>query len=452
MLFNSIHFIIFFVLVTSLYYTVNWRFRSTLLLVASAYFYASFIPVYLLILGFIILVDYFAGILIEKTEGSVGRKWILVLSILTNLSFLAFFKYFDFINLNYSTLLQLFGSQSDIHTFSETFPDLILPIGLSFHTFQSMSYTIEVYRRNQKAEYNLGIYSLYALFYPQLVAGPIERPQNILWQFREKIAYDATNLHTGLWMIAFGLFKKVVIADRLSLVSDAAFADVASQDATSLLIAVISYSFQIYCDFSGYSDIAIGTARTMGIKLMVNFNAPYFATSIADFWKRWHISLSTWFRDYVYIPMGGNRLGMLRMCTNLMIVFLLSGLWHGADWKFIVWGGLHGAYLVLGRLFSSGFSNSKNATYSGKRFLKAIHIFWTFILVTFAWIFFRASSIAEAFEIIRSLLLPPCIRFPCFMSMFLNSFFAWVLFFFCCVKIITCLNSCPVRLLSGLHL
>jgi D-alanyl-lipoteichoic acid acyltransferase DltB (MBOAT superfamily) len=380
--------------------------------VASAYFYASFIPIYLLILGFIILVDYSAGIWIERTESRSGRKWILILSLITNLSFLAFFKYFDFFHSNFSALLQFSGAKSETQHFSQLFPDLILPIGLSFHTFQSMSYTIEVYRKNQKAEYNLGIYSLYVLFYPQLVAGPIERPQNILWQFRKKILYDADNMRAGLWLIASGMFKKVVIADRLSMVSDSAFANSGDQNATSLLIAIVFYSFQIYCDFSGYSDIAIGTARTMGIKLMVNFNAPYFATSIADFWKRWHISLSTWFRDYVYIPMGGNRAGLSRMCLNLMLVFLLSGLWHGPDWKFIVWGGLHGAYLILGRIFSSGFPGQVAAPGLVANFVKAFHIVWTFALVTFAWIFFRADSTGEAIKIIQTIATPSAYSAP----------------------------------------
>ena len=404
MLFNSIHFVVFFILVTSLYYTINWRFRWVLLLIASSYFYASFIPAYLLILGFIILVDYISGICIERTKGRV-RLGILVLSLITNLSFLAFFKYFDFFNLNLTALSELFGERHETASFSTLFPGLILPIGLSFHTFQSMSYTIEVYRGHQKAEYNLGIYSLYVLFYPQLVAGPIERPQNVLWQFREKIDFDWKNLHTGLWMIACGLFKKVVIADRLALVTDHAFANTADNDATSLLIAIVFYSFQIYCDFSGYSDIAIGTARSMGIRLMVNFDAPYFSTSVSEFWKRWHISLSTWFRDYVYIPLGGNRTGRIRMFSSLMLVFLLSGLWHGADWKFIIWGGLHGCYLILGRIISSGYKRKPHAGIVGKG-IKSLHIIWTFALVAFAWIFFRAESTSEAFKIIRIIATP----------------------------------------------
>lgn len=398
MLFNSLHFIVFFVFITTTYYTLPGRWRWILLLIASAYFYASFIPAYLLLLGIIIVFDYLAGIGIEMLSGK-PRKAMLVASMVANVGFLCFFKYFDFLNANISGLLAATGIDYQSGTLADWYPGLALPIGLSFHTFQSMSYTIEVYRGKQRAERNPGIYALYVLFYPQLVAGPIERPQNVLWQFRRQMDFDWDNLRTGLWWMVWGMFKKVVIADRLALVTDPIFAHPETQNATSLAIAALFYSIQIYCDFSGYSDIALGTARTMGFRLMVNFRSPYFAKSITEFWQRWHISLSTWFRDYVYIPMGGNRTGNSRTCINLLIVFLLSGLWHGADWKFVIWGLIHGILLILSRIAGAG-------TRDFGRWPGWLRIALTFTLVTLAWIFFRAHSVSDAFLILRTFATP----------------------------------------------
>lgn len=398
MLFNSLHFIVFFLFVTTTYHTIPGRWRWFLLLTASAYFYASFIPAYLLLLGIIIVFDYLAGICIEMVSGKL-RSGVLVMSILANVGFLCFFKYFDFLNSNISGLLGIAGIGYQSETMAALYPGLALPIGLSFHTFQSMSYTIEVYRGNQRAERHPGIYALYVLFYPQLVAGPIERPQNVLWQFRQPMAFDWDNLRTGLWWMVWGMFKKVVIADRLALVTDPIFSHPEVYNATSLAIAAVFYSIQIYCDFSGYSDIALGTARTMGFRLMVNFRSPYFAQSITEFWQRWHISLSTWFRDYVYIPMGGNRRGNFWTCINLLVVFLLSGLWHGADWKFVIWGGIHGSLLILSRIANAG-------TYDFGRWPGWLRTVLTFSVVTFAWIFFRAHNAGDALLILRTLAKP----------------------------------------------
>lgn len=400
MLFNSLHFIVFFVFVTTTYYTLAGRWRWILLLTASAYFYASFIPAYLLLLGVIIVFDYLAGIGIEMLSGKL-RKAMLVASILANLGFLCFFKYFHFLNENIAALLGFAGMGS----LPSSGWGLALPIGLSFHTFQSMSYTIEVYRGNQRAERHPGIYALYVLFYPQLVAGPIERPQNVLWQLRRPIDFDWGNLRTGLWWMVWGMFKKVVIADRLALVTDPIFAHPEMQNASSPAIAAVFYSIQIYCDFSGYSDIALGTARTMGIRLMVNFRSPYFAESIAEFWQRWHISLSTWFRDYVYIPMGENRRGNLRTCANLLVVFLLSGLWHGADWKFVIWGAIHGVLLICSRITTPGIFNFE-------RWPHWLRVVQTFAAVTPAWIFFRAHTVGDALLIIRTLATPSLWSLP----------------------------------------
>jgi D-alanyl-lipoteichoic acid acyltransferase DltB (MBOAT superfamily) len=404
MLFNSLHFIVFFIFVTTSYYTTPWRWRWVLLLIASAYFYASFIPAYLLLLGIIIIFDYAAGICISKLSGA-ARRCMLVMSIIANVGFLSFFKYFDFLNANISALLDLIGVDYQFAALAEQYPGLALPIGLSFHTFQSMSYTIEVYRGKQRAERHFGIYALYVLFYPQLVAGPIERPQNVLHQFRRKMGFDWDNLRTGLWWMVWGMFKKVVIADRLALVTDPIFAHADTHNASTLAIAALFYSIQIYCDFSGYSDIALGIARTMGFRLMVNFRSPYFSKSITEFWQRWHISLSTWFRDYVYIPMGGNRRGNLVTCINLLFVFLLSGLWHGADWKFVVWGAIHGLYLILARIGNAGmFSFSLLPGWA--------RIGSTFLAVTFAWIFFRAHTMGDALLIVRTLATPALWNLP----------------------------------------
>jgi D-alanyl-lipoteichoic acid acyltransferase DltB (MBOAT superfamily) len=301
----------------------------------------AFVPVYIFVLFFTIIIDYIAGIMIENSSGT-RRKMFLVMSIIGNISVLAFFKYFNFFSSNINSLLLA------LHISVHTVPLLaiILPIGLSFHTFQAMSYTIEVYRGNQKAERHFGIYSLYVMFYPQLVAGPIERPQNMLHQFHEEHTFSFKNASDGLKLMMWGLFKKVVIADRLAMLTDPVFNHPHDYTAITLLIATFFFTFQIFCDFSGYSDIALGTAQFMGFKLMVNFNRPYHAKDVSEFWKRWHISLSTWFRDYLYISLGGNRVTVPRWYFNLFFVFLISGFWHGANWTFLAWGALHGFYLI----------------------------------------------------------------------------------------------------------
>ena len=391
MLFNSFHFLIFFVIVTSLYFAVPYNKRWLLLLISSCYFYMAFVPIYILILGFTIVIDYFAGIYIENAEGR-RRKLFLIFSLIANIGVLAVFKYYNFLNHNFSFLLHGFGLTNPILYLS-----ILLPIGLSFHTFQAMSYTIEVYRGNQKAERHFGIYSLYVMFYPQLVAGPIERPQNLLHQFREKHDFDYDRVTSGLRLMAWGLFKKVVIADRLAIVVDSVYNNPQQHNSLSLVIATVFFSFQIFCDFSGYSDMAIGAARIMGFKLMTNFNKPYQSKSIHEFWKRWHISLSSWFKDYLYISIGGNRVTIPRWYLNLFIVFLISGLWHGANWTFVIWGALHGFYLVFS-LITKDFRKKINKMFFLDKilFLPALT---TFGLVAFAWIFFRADNVYTAIYI-----------------------------------------------------
>lgn len=395
MLFNTLQFAIFFPIVTLLYFLLGPKGRGPMLLAASCYFYMAFVPKFILILIALILIDYTTGILIENSAG-LTRKLLLGISLGSNIGMLGFFKYFNFFNENLAELARFLGWNYGISSLS-----ILLPIGLSFHTFQSMSYTVEVYRGNFKAERSLLHFALYVLFYPQLVAGPIERPQNLLHQFHEHHRFNWSNFSGGLRLMALGLFKKVIIADRLAILVNAVYGNSQNSTGLQLLLATYFFAIQIYCDFSGYSDIARGAAKVMGIDLMRNFNRPYLATSLADFWRRWHISLSTWFRDYLYYPLGGNRVPKGRHCFNLFIVFLISGLWHGASWTFIIWGALHGIGLVLAVLTEK--LRGRVAEFfgiKGTKLGKAIGIFFTFNFVSLTWIFFRASNLSQATMII----------------------------------------------------
>ncbi len=396
MLFNSLHFLSFFVVVTTLYFTIPHQHRWKLLLGSSCYFYMVFVPVYIVILGATIIIDYFAGIYIEGSRGD-RRRWFLIVSILANVGVLSVFKYFNFINENISVVLNQIG-------YTNTIPNLsiLLPVGLSFHTFQAMSYTIEVYKGNQKAERHFGIYALYVMFYPQLVAGPIERPQNILHQFYERHTFDTQRVLNGLVLMLWGLFKKVVIADRLAVCVNFVYDNPSDFTGIPLLLATVCFAFQIYCDFSGYSDMALGAAEVMGFRLMKNFDRPYFSKSIAEFWKRWHISLSTWFRDYVYIPLGGNRVANWRWQFNLLVTFLLSGLWHGANWTYIIWGGLNGLYLISENL-TANLRHAilvKTGINKSSQWFKIVSLFYTFSLICISWVFFRAQTVNDAMYII----------------------------------------------------
>ena len=397
MLFNSIQFLFFFVVVTTAYFALPHRFRWILLLVASCVFYAAFIPVYLLILFGTIVIDYIAGIQIEHATGS-RRKSFLILSLIANIGVLAVFKYFNFFIDNVNFLLL----QAHVSAQGLSYLSIALPIGLSFHTFQAMSYTIEVYRGNVPAERNFGIYALYVMFYPQLVAGPIERPQAILHQFYEKKEFDFERVITGLERMLWGLFKKVVVSDLLSIYVNSIYNHHEANTGLTLLVATYAFAFQIYCDFSGYSDMALGAAQVMGFKLMENFNLPYFSKSITEFWRRWHISLSSWLRDYLYISLGGNRKGVGKTYRNLMITMLLGGLWHGASWNFIIWGFLNGAYLSLEKMF--GLEAKGSAAYSWPH--KLVRVFVTFNLICLTWVFFRAASFQQALYIVSHIFNP----------------------------------------------
>lgn len=368
-----------------------------LLLGSSCYFYMAFIPVYILILGFTIVIDYFAGIFLENTQGKHRKRW-LIASLFANIGVLAVFKYYNFLNTNLSEMLNSIGYHNSIPNLS-----IILPIGLSFHTFQAMSYTIEVYRGKQKAERNFGIYALYVMFYPQLVAGPIERPQNLIHQFYEKHYFEYERVVEGLKLMLWGLFMKLVIADRLAIYVNAVYNNADQHNGKTLVLATVFFAFQIYCDFAGYSNIAIGTAKVMGFNLMTNFNRPYFSRSISEFWKRWHISLSTWFKDYLYISLGGNRVSVPRWYFNLFIVFAISGLWHGANWTYIIWGAINGFYLVFA-IVSQNWRNRFNTLIHLDR-MPVIHnilqISITFVLACIAWVFFRANTTSDAFMILH---------------------------------------------------
>jgi D-alanyl-lipoteichoic acid acyltransferase DltB (MBOAT superfamily) len=355
-----------------------------------------FKPVYILILVFTILIDYYAGLFIAKQQNRKKRKLFLLASIIANVGILVVFKYYNFIAENLQAVL--YSMHKDGHI---PLLNILLPIGLSFHTFQAMSYTIEVYRGKQAPEKHLGIYALYVMFYPQLVAGPIERPQNILHQLHEWKSFNYENMRSGLVLMAWGLFKKVVIADRLALSVNRVYGDLSDYQGLPLITATIFFAFQIYCDFSGYSDIARGSARCMGYELMQNFDRPYMSRSISEFWKRWHISLSSWFRDYVYISLGGNRRGVARWCFNILIVFLLSGVWHGANWTFMVWGLLNGVYLVIEHL-SDKFIFKQTAR-SQHALISLFHRVKVFVLITLAWVFFRAPDIKQSMYVLKNM-------------------------------------------------
>jgi alginate O-acetyltransferase complex protein AlgI len=393
MLFNSLQFAVFFPVVTLLYFLLPHKARVPLLLIASCWFYMAFVPKYILILAFLILLDFCAGIWIENAHGH-RRKVFLILSLCANVGMLGFFKYFNFLNGNVTSLAHFLGWNYSIESLK-----ILLPIGLSFHTFQSMSYTIEVYRGNFKAERSLLYFATFVMFYPQLVAGPIERPQNLLHQFREKHYFTRKNFIEGAQLMVTGLFKKIVIADRAAIFVNAVYGDPRHSSGAQLLIATCLFAVQIYCDFSGYTEIARGAAKIMGFDLMLNFDRPYLATSIADFWRHWHISLSTWFRDYVYFPLGGNRCGKLRNCFNLAVVFLISGLWHGANWTFVIWGAIH-AFLMIAYVLTT-IPRKQAADILGESAMSFLGWVSTVALVTFAWIFFRAANFSDAEVVIH---------------------------------------------------
>jgi D-alanyl-lipoteichoic acid acyltransferase DltB (MBOAT superfamily) len=390
MLFNSWEFCVFFPIVTLIYFLLPHGLRWAHLLLASCLFYMSFVPEYILILAATIIVDYLAAIWMEKTDGS-KRKMILVISVIVTCLILFFFKYFNFFAKNANHIARFIG-----WNYSVPMLEILLPIGLSFHTFQSLSYVIEVYRGQQKAERHFGIYALYVMFYPQLVAGPIERPQNLLHQFRERHNFDYKRMTDGLRLIGWGLFKKVVIADRLATFVNPVYDSPVGHEGLPLMLATLFFTIQIYCDFSGYSDIAIGTAKTMGFDLMKNFDRPYTAKTLSEFWKRWHISLSTWLRDYVYEPLALNlrHWGKVGVIAAFIVTFMISGFWHGAKWNFGIWGLLHGIGLSAGVFWAK--PRKKLAKLLPVPIFNFLSIAFVFVFVSLSYVFFRAKDFGVA--------------------------------------------------------
>lgn len=413
MQFNSVDFMLFFPIVLIIYFVIPKKLRGIWLLIASYYFYMSWNAVYALLIGGSTVITYISGILFDRfareegKRGEIKKKITMVACIVINLGILALFKYGNFMIVTLNHILRV------IHiSVIETRLNLLLPVGISFYTFQALGYIIDVYRGDVEVERNFPRYALFVSFFPQLVAGPIERSRNLLSQMKNiqniKL-WNARRVTSGAILMVWGLFMKMVIADRVALLVDTVFNDYRMYGSSELILAAIGFTIQIYCDFGSYSIIAIGAAKIMGFELMENFNTPYLAVSIRDFWSRWHISLSTWFRDYLYIPLGGNRKGRFRKACNIMIVFLTSGLWHGANWSFVVWGGIHGLYQVVADLIAPlrktvrDRLSIKTDCFSYKLLQTVV----TFILVVFAWIFFRADSIADALRYIWRIIIKP---------------------------------------------
>lgn len=399
MLFNSLSFLLFFPLVCLVYFIIPVRVRYLWLLGASYYFYMCWNARYALLMLLSTLITYASGLLIGRYRSNTRlcRLWV-GLSFGSNLAILFFFKYANFLLESLQSAAAMAHIQINLPAF-----DILLPVGISFYTFQALSYTMDVYRGEIAPERNLLKYALFVSFFPQLVAGPIERSKNLLDQVAVPHRFDYDRAAAGLQMMLWGFMEKLILADRAAIFVDAVYGDWQNQSGAVLLFATVMFAFQIYCDFGGYSHIAIGAAQVLGIRLMDNFRQPYFAVSVQDFWRRWHISLSTWFRDYLYIPLGGNRKGKLRRDINLMITFLISGLWHGADWHYVAWGGLNGAFQVIGghtlglRKKAAKCLHIRTEAASWKLFCQAA----TFALICLTWVFFRADGIGAAFGILK---------------------------------------------------
>ncbi len=414
MLFNSIDFAIFLPVVFILYWFAtknNLKLQNTLIVLASYVFYGWWDWRFLSLILFSTLVDYSIGRKLQKEDNQIKRKTLLWISILVNLGFLGFFKYYNFFLDNFISAFSFFGMEIKANSLN-----IILPVGISFYTFQTLSYTIDVYKRKLEPTKDFIAFSAFVSFFPQLVAGPIERATHLLPQFYKKRHFDYSKAADGMRQILWGLFKKIVIADNCAEYANLIFNNSEDYSGSTLVIGALFFTFQIYGDFSGYSDIAIGTSRLFGFDLMRNFNLPYFSRDIAEFWRRWHISLSTWFRDYLYIPLGGSRGGTLMKVRNTFIIFIVSGFWHGANWTFIVWGALNAIYFLPLLLTKNNRANIDVVAQG--RYLPTIKEFFlilsTFILTVFAWIFFRAENIAHAFNYISEILSTSLFTLPQF--------------------------------------
>ena len=412
MLFNSIDFAIFLPIVFILYWFVtnrNLKLQNFLIVAASYLFYGWWDWRFLSLILFSSLVDYFVGIGLLKQENLTKRKLLLWTSILVNLGFLGFFKYYNFFLDNFISAFSFFGTEIKANSLN-----IILPVGISFYTFQTMSYSIDVYKRKLEPTKDFIAFSAFVSFFPQLVAGPIERATHLLPQFYTKRTFDYSKAVDGMRQILWGLFKKIVIADNCAEYANLIFNNSADYSGSTLVLGAIFFTFQIYGDFSGYSEIAIGTSRLFGFDLMRNFNFPYFSRDLAEFWRRWHISLSTWFRDYLYIPLGGSKGGTWIKIKNTFIIFIVSGFWHGANWTFIVWGFLNALYIMPSIIFNTNRNNleivAKGKYFPNLKDLLSIGI--TFCLTVFAWIFFRAENLSHAMNYISEILSPSIFTLP----------------------------------------
>ncbi len=403
MLFNSIGFAIFFPVVFILYWFVsnkNFRSQNILLLISSYYFYACWDWRFLFLLIFSTLLDYVTGLKMCEAKDQKEKKIWFILSVAINLGFLGVFKYYNFFAESFAEMAGAFGFQVNIWTLK-----LILPVGISFYTFHGLSYVIDIYKGRIKAETSFIDYSVFVSFFPLLVAGPIERATHLLPQIQKERHFDFERAVDGLRQILWGLFKKIVIADQCALYANTIFNDASHQSGSNLVLGALFFTFQIYCDFSGYSDIALGTARLMGVELLRNFAFPYFSRDIAEFWRRWHISLSTWFRDYLYVPLGGSKGSIWMKVRNTFVIFLVSGFWHGANWTFLVWGALNALYIMPSIVLNTNRKNlgivAQGKLLPNKNELFAMIL--TFSLTAFAWIFFRAANIHDAFVFISGI-------------------------------------------------
>ncbi|WP_405369556.1 MBOAT family O-acyltransferase [Nonlabens sp. Asnod2-A12] len=402
MFFNSIEFLIFLPLCFILYWFVvnrNLKLQNAFILVASYFFYGWWDYRFLGLIAFSTVIDYSLGIAISKSQVKSRRKLLLFISLAINLGLLGFFKYFNFFVDSWIEAFNSLGYEMHASTLN-----IILPVGISFYTFQTLSYTIDVYREKLEPSKNLINFAAYVAFFPQLVAGPIERATNLLPQFSKKRVFNEEQAISGVNLILWGLFQKVVIADSCAPYVNSIFNNYESMNSLSLILGAVYFAFQIYCDFAGYSNIAIGTARLLGFDLMRNFNYPYFSRDMAEFWRRWHISLSTWFRDYLYIPLGGSRGSKWMQLRNVFIIFLVSGLWHGANWTFVFWGFLHALFFVPILLLNRNRNNLDQVA-KGKllpSFKEMGQMLFTFLLACITWVFFRAPNIAAAFDYLKN--------------------------------------------------
>lgn len=398
MLFNSFQYCLFLPLVVLGYFSLPHRFRGWFLLVASYYFYMCWRWEYAALIAGVTLINYVCGLGLHPDTPPARRKLLVGMAVVGSLAVLFFFKYFHFAWDSMRAVAGWVGARGAAAPF-----EVVLPVGISFFTFQALSYTLDVYRGQTPIERDWGRFALYVVFFPQLVAGPIERSTHLLPQCGREHHLAAERLSSGLKLFLWGLFKKVVIADRLAEYVNRVYAAPELYNGSTLALATYFFAFQIYCDFSGYSDMAIGSARILGFDLMQNFRLPYLARSISDFWRRWHISLSTWFRDYLYIPLGGNRVPWPRWAFNVMVTFLVSGLWHGANWTFVIWGALHGGFFLAERALGPPVSRWCVALRLPARLVGCLQVILTFHLVTLAWVFFRAKNVSDAWLILTRL-------------------------------------------------